>query len=167
VNELPDGTFWRFSVAFYAQPGVAQACLALQDRSGADVNLVLLALWLGRQGHRLGAGPGRQLARLARGWQDPVVAPLRAVRRHLKRRADLPWPEPVAAWRSELARIELGLEQVEQLLLEAAVGTVTPAPADAAAMRANLTALGLGRLLDAPEFETLLRTAAAAGLAGP
>jgi uncharacterized protein (TIGR02444 family) len=166
VNGLPDGAFWRFSVDFYARPGVAEACLALQERSGADVNLVLLALWLGLQGHRLGAGPGRRLARLARDWQDPVIAPLRAVRRHLKRRADLPWPEPVAAWRAELAGIELGLEQVEQLLLEAAVGTVSPAPADAAAMRANLTALELDRLLDAPELETLLRTAAAAGLAG-
>src|SRR5436190_572701 len=39
--------FWRFSLAFYARPGVAQALIALQDRSGRDVNLTLFGLWLG------------------------------------------------------------------------------------------------------------------------
>src|SRR5260370_35545910 len=43
---LGDG-FWRFSLAFYARPGVAEALIALQDRAGRDVNLVLFALWLG------------------------------------------------------------------------------------------------------------------------
>jgi uncharacterized protein (TIGR02444 family) len=39
--------FWRFSLAFYERPGVADALIALQDREGFDVNLVLFALWLG------------------------------------------------------------------------------------------------------------------------
>jgi uncharacterized protein (TIGR02444 family) len=32
--------FWEFSLAFYAEPGVAPACLAMQDLEGVDVNLV-------------------------------------------------------------------------------------------------------------------------------
>jgi uncharacterized protein (TIGR02444 family) len=167
VAGLPEGEFWRFSVAFYARPGVADACLTLQDREGADVNLLLLALWLGSRGHRLRVSTGRRLAKLARDWQVPIVAPLRRVRRRLKQRTELPWPEPIAAWRSELARVELGMEQVEQLLLEAAVGLHEEAAADPAAIRANLAALGLGRLLDTPEMQTLLRTTAAAAVTAP
>src|ERR1700738_5469821 len=43
---------WRFSCAFYAQPGVSEALLALQDRAGLDVNLILFALWQGACGRR-------------------------------------------------------------------------------------------------------------------
>ena len=41
---------WRFSLAFYARPGVSEALIGLQDRAGLDVNLVLFALWLGVSG---------------------------------------------------------------------------------------------------------------------
>jgi len=41
------GGLWRFSVAFYARPGISGALIALQDRAGVDVNLMLFALWLG------------------------------------------------------------------------------------------------------------------------
>jgi uncharacterized protein (TIGR02444 family) len=45
-----DEAFWCFSLAFYERPGVADALIALQDRDGFDVNLVLFALWLGISG---------------------------------------------------------------------------------------------------------------------
>ena len=32
--------FWRFSVKFYGEPGVAQACIDLQDQVGVDVNVL-------------------------------------------------------------------------------------------------------------------------------
>jgi uncharacterized protein (TIGR02444 family) len=157
--QLPESAFWRFSVEFYARPGVAAACLALQDREGVDVNLVLLGLWLGSRGHRLSVAAGRRLARVARGWQQPIVAPLRRVRQRLKQRTDLPWTDPVSAWRRRLAEVELALEQVEQLLLEQAVGTIAPGTADVAATRANLAALGFGRILESGEIAMLLGTA--------
>ena len=37
--------FWRFSLRFYRQPRVADACIALQEESGVDVNLLLYLLW--------------------------------------------------------------------------------------------------------------------------
>ncbi|HEX6103216.1 MAG TPA: TIGR02444 family protein, partial [Alphaproteobacteria bacterium] len=49
-----DCPFWSFSVALYGRPGVAPACLALQDRFGCDVNLLLFAIWAGRCGVMLG-----------------------------------------------------------------------------------------------------------------
>src|ERR1700680_2972326 len=42
--------FWRFSLRFYRQPGVADACIALQDARGVDVNILLFFLWLGSPG---------------------------------------------------------------------------------------------------------------------
>src|SRR5262249_61394116 len=37
--------FWRFSLQFYRQPKVADACIALQEEAGGDVNLLLFLLW--------------------------------------------------------------------------------------------------------------------------
>ena len=160
--ELPTSAFWRFSLALYARPGVAPACLALQDRHGADVNLLLLALWLGTSGHRLDAPAGAHIARLAADWQQPIVAPLRQVRRRLKQgrgAPGLPWPDAMALWRGRLAEIELAFEQAEQLLLEAAAGPLTSGRPDQVAALHNLSALGLEALLPTAEVALLLRAA--------
>lgn len=157
--ELPSSPFWRFSLELYARPGVAPACLALQDQHGADINLVLLALWLGSCGHRLSPTAGAKLARLARRWQTPIVRPLRQVRRHLKRRsaaAGLPWPEAVEHWRVRLAEVELAMEQMTQLLLEQAAGVVEADAADASVARDNLRALGLAPIIATAEACRLL-----------
>ena len=37
--------FWRFSLQLYRLPGVAEACIELQEKCGADVNLLLFLLW--------------------------------------------------------------------------------------------------------------------------
>ena len=34
-------SFWDFSLAFYALPGVADACLELQERCSVDVKVML------------------------------------------------------------------------------------------------------------------------------
>ena len=48
-------SFWDFSLAFYAMPGVADACLQLQDGCGADVNVLLFLLYRARDGYMLSA----------------------------------------------------------------------------------------------------------------
>lgn len=106
-------SLWDFSVTLYAQPGVAERCLQLQDERGADVCLLLAALWLERRG--VAAAPERvaALERLATPWQAQVTAPLRQLRRA--------WKTPAAAdsglaeLRRQLAALEL---QAERLLLE-------------------------------------------------
>jgi uncharacterized protein (TIGR02444 family) len=70
--------FWAFSLAFYAQPGVMPACLALQDRHGVDVNLALLCCWVGEP---LDAAALAEADALVAEWRTQVVQPLRAVRR--------------------------------------------------------------------------------------
>src|SRR5438477_3720171 len=82
---------WHFSCAFYAQPGVSEALLALQDRAGLDVNLILFALWRGASGLRLSHAELMVAERTAGPIRAAIVLPLRALRRELRsdRNADV------------------------------------------------------------------------------
>lgn len=42
-------SFWQFSSRHYSLPGVAPACLELQDNHGANINLLLFLLMLEQQ----------------------------------------------------------------------------------------------------------------------
>lgn len=104
---------WRFACALYAKPGVADACLALQDEQGADVPLLLAALWHGAAGHGpLSAARAKRWKAAARTWRTQIVAPLRQARRALKahQAADL----YTAVKRAELAAEKLQLEALER-----------------------------------------------------
>ena len=84
--------FWDFSLRVYARDGVAEACLGLQDRRGADVNLLLYCGWAAATGRgALGADELKRLVDLTGPWQNSVVQPLRQVRRGLK---ELGWLQP-------------------------------------------------------------------------
>lgn len=113
----PDETpFWQFSGRVYAGRGVAEACLALQDRHRLDVNLLLFCAWAGSNGRRLDGGDLGQLRALAWPWQDNVVSPLRGARRWLKQQTTL--PEDLGdAFREEVKSLELQAEMLEQLML--------------------------------------------------
>lgn len=119
-----DDAFWRDSLRRYARPGVADACLALQDAHGADVNLVLWCCWLGSQGHRLDARTLRRAVRAVAAWQSEVVQPLRGVRRVLKPCDGL---GPAAALRARVAALELRAEHHEQQIL-GRLAQALPAP---------------------------------------
>ncbi len=112
-REFPDTeagrALWDFALRLYAEPGVGDACLTLQDGFGVDVPLLLWAAWLGdgadetvlRAGDRA-VGP----------WRARAVRPLRALRRHLRR--------PVAGlddraredWRGSVKRLEIEAERL-------------------------------------------------------
>ena len=84
-----DEALWRFSLAFYERQGVAGALIALQDRDGFDVNLVLFALWLGISGRGLLSGDALAAAeRVAGELRSEVVDPLRSLRRKLRHNPD-------------------------------------------------------------------------------
>jgi uncharacterized protein (TIGR02444 family) len=117
----PASALWDYAVALYASPGVAAACLALQDRRGADVNLLLLACWLGATGREPDAGRIAEVLEQAEAWQEGLVRPLREARRRLKAvllTLDELLRLPLAAARADLASVELALERGELLVLE-------------------------------------------------
>ena len=110
-------SLWEFSLALYAQPGVAVRCLALQDECGADVNLLLCAAWVGASGRgQLDAAAIADLEIIARPLHENVVQPLRAARIWLKAAAGSD-PE-LAKLRTEIKRLELSAERAEQARLE-------------------------------------------------
>lgn len=114
---------WAFATRVYAGPGVAAACLQLQDEAGADVCLLLGALWSAVEGPGLLQGAELDaLDRAAAPWRENVVQPLRQARRWLKAEgfAADPLREAIKAGelqaeRRALATIAAWLEQAPPL----------------------------------------------------
>jgi uncharacterized protein (TIGR02444 family) len=112
--------FWRFSLAVYGRPGVTPSCLALQDRLGLDVNLLLFCCWSAARGHRLGRSELAAALAASQPWQRDIVGPLRRIRRQLAQPTALA-PGDAAILYEQAQQLELAAEQAEQHLLAAAV----------------------------------------------
>jgi uncharacterized protein (TIGR02444 family) len=152
--------FWRFSLHFYRQPGVADACIALQDGCGVDVNILLFFLWLATM--RLCVSPevAQAVCAKAAPWRDDVVAPLRAVRRRLKDGSALVERGAAERFRTAIKAIELESERLQQealFALAAGLATEQAATTEAVA-RANVAAYehALGRRLTPAAIDALL-----------
>jgi uncharacterized protein (TIGR02444 family) len=110
----PTSPFWSFSLRFYADPDVAKACIALQDGSGVDVNVLLFVLWAASRGRRLSVDDVRELTAAVDGWRTGVVAPLRMARRNLRSPPPRIDPDLASALRQRVKRVELEAERLEQ-----------------------------------------------------
>jgi uncharacterized protein (TIGR02444 family) len=140
------GVLWRFAVAFYERPGVAPACLDLQDRFGRDVTLLLYACWVGSDGRgRLSLADLVRAQAAAEPWRGAVVAPLRAVRRFVKEALDATELHN-AVTAAELAAEHVALDRLE-ILAPPRRATATEPLADALANLALY--LGPGPVADA------------------
>ena len=117
-ESFPSSPFWDYSLGIYAKPGVADACIDLQDEFGLDVNMLLACLWFSAAGPgRLDSDQIRECVGRTRDWQGKVVKPLRAVRRYCKEEpATLP-DQLRDEFRPRLQAVELDAEHVEQLLI--------------------------------------------------
>lgn len=135
---MADNPLWRFSLDFYGRAGVEGDCLALQDRFGLDVNIVLLCCWLGVCGRRLdvAAIAAIEADRAFRDWREEVIRPLRAVRRGLKSMS----VEGAPALRRDVAEAELAAEAVAQRMLYALCGDGGGRGGSADAVYTNLAA---------------------------
>ena len=118
--KLPQGlTLWRFSLEVYRRPGVANACIALQDEHGVDVNVLLCLLWLAAAGRRVSPAEVRAIDAGVAQWRDAVVVPLRALRRGLRTPPPLSDPGATEALRERVKAVELEAERLEQEELQA------------------------------------------------
>jgi uncharacterized protein (TIGR02444 family) len=109
---------WAFALAIYARPGVAEACLTLQNEAGVDVMLLLTTTFAAVK-HRLllTADEIRTLDEACRLWREQIVRPLRTIRSGLK---SGPRPAPSEAtepFRSQVKALELAAEKLENKLL--------------------------------------------------
>ena len=109
---------WAFALQIYAQPGVADACLRLQDEAGVDVMMSLATVFAAVR-HRVLMTPSEigELDDVCRPWREQIVQPLRAIRTRLK---GGPLPAPGHAtepFRSTIKAAELAAERLQNRLL--------------------------------------------------
>lgn len=131
-------SFWNFSVNYYALPGKADICLALQDGKSMDVNVLLFLLWQAQQRRRLSQAEIGEVVTFVESWRMSVVQPLRGVRRFLKEPGK-PWETPgIRAFRERIKREELLAERIQQEAMAAAFPAVGQDGSVSSAARTNL-----------------------------
>jgi uncharacterized protein (TIGR02444 family) len=137
-----DSPFWRFSLGFYRQPGVSEACIALQDEAGVDVNILLFLLWNATLKRTLSNGDVAELERKVGPLRDATVIPLRTLRRALRTPPPVVEPGAAEAFRTHVKRVELEAERLQQQTMYELASSMTfgsaSAPGDAA--RRNIAA---------------------------
>ncbi|WP_301585360.1 TIGR02444 family protein [Halomonas alkaliantarctica] len=104
LQRLQQASLWDFALAFYAQPGVEQACLVLQDRAGVDVCELLVHGWLYQYGLQIMPDALAVERKASNHWQQSVTAVLRQLRRELK---------PQAVNNGAVAQLRKTLQQAE------------------------------------------------------
>lgn len=132
---------WTWACTAYAAPGVAEACLALQDYHDQNVPLLLWAAWTAATGRRPDEETIEAACDTARAWQTAAIAPLRAVRRTLKTPVPDLETDARLAVREQVKAAELAAErhllEALQALSPAVSGPPRP-PLDALAETARL-----------------------------
>lgn len=118
-TNTPTTPFWRFSLHFYRHAGVSDACIALQDGCGVDVNLLLFLFWLAAGRQLLSAAEVKKLDDQARSWRELTIIPIRDTRRKLKGAATLVEPAKQEAFRNKVKAVELDAEHLQQEALYA------------------------------------------------
>ncbi len=102
--------FWDFSLQHYAKTPVQRHCLQLQEEAGANVNVVLLTLWLATQKRLFDHNLVLYRAELLH-WHEQVIVPLRQARFGV-RQAELS-----ESLYQTIKQSELDAERVEQDIL--------------------------------------------------
>jgi uncharacterized protein (TIGR02444 family) len=121
MNDSPTATtpFWRFSLKFYRQAGVSDACIALQDGCGVDVNLLLFLFWLASERQMLSADEVKKLDATIKSWRELTIIPIRDTRRKLKGAKTFVDPAKQEALRDKVKAVELKAEKLQQEALYA------------------------------------------------
>jgi uncharacterized protein (TIGR02444 family) len=112
------GGLWDWTLEAYAQAGVPEACLRLQDEFGQNTSLLLWAVWAEAADPQLLA----RAADTARRWEALALQPLRAVRRALKPAFEGVADRPREGLREDVKAAELRAERVLMEALESMTG---------------------------------------------
>lgn len=152
--------FWRFSLNYYKQAGVSDACIALQDQCGVDVNLLLFLFWLASERQVLSAGDVKKLDATIQSWRELTIIPIRDTRRKLKGAKTFVDPAKQEAFRDKVKAVELSAEQLQQEALYAFTqkGPLGQPAEPLAAARGNVAAYeqAIGKSFPKPAVDTLI-----------
>lgn len=137
----PHTDFWTWSLDRYERGGAAELLLRLQDEHGLNVNLLLWCCWSAEFFEPVPGPVLREAETRTHDWNARVTAPLRSVRRYLKK-GEEDEKKPRKALRKLVKDAELEAERVEQTRLET-LAIVQLAPLSAAAGAAARAAKNL------------------------
>ncbi|HEY1072928.1 TIGR02444 family protein [Brevundimonas sp.] len=118
---------WTWALAAYDAPGVAEACLSLQDHNEQNVPLLLWAAWVAVTGRRPDEETLEAACDTARAYDTVITAQLRTVRRTLKAPIPDVDDDHREALRRQVKALELDAERRLMLELE----SLAPAPSGA------------------------------------
>jgi uncharacterized protein (TIGR02444 family) len=157
--------FWDHTLAVYRKTGVGAACIGLQDRRGADVNILLFALWRTVSGNApLDATALAVADQAVAPWRGAVVERLRAARNAIKDGIARAPTAEAEALRKAIIGQEIEGERIAQSILAAA--PIDCAPSTGGATDAAASLLAYARFLgfapdaqDRADFRTLLTAA--------
>jgi len=114
ASTTQDSPFWRFSLGFYRQTGVSQACIDLQDQAGVDVNILLFLLWNATLKRTLSKDTVEEVEAKTGPWRDATVVPIRALRRALRTPPPAVATGAAEAFRTRIKGVELEAERLQQ-----------------------------------------------------
>jgi uncharacterized protein (TIGR02444 family) len=140
--------FWSFTLEVYGRQGVQPSVIHLQDDRGADVNLLLYAMWTASLGLPVfDRARAQELADAVEAWRDTAIEPLRAVRTALRGGVAHAPEDETEALRKQVLKLEIEAERVEQVIIESATPDAegrdagAASPDDVAANLASVMAL--------------------------
>ncbi len=139
--------FWDFSLQVYGREGVSKACINLQDRHILDVNIILLSMWLGHNGHPvMDHNALTRALDVSRRWNKDVVCGIRAVRLALKDDFSPISAENCEILRKNILSLEIEGEHLEHMALASTVQS-EPNPKLEPSLRLAICTANLGLYL--------------------
>jgi uncharacterized protein (TIGR02444 family) len=109
-----DNALWQYACQVYSQAGVEATLLNLQDEQGADINLILQALWLANKGIEWTSAC---IPHDYNKWVEEQVIPIRTMRRRLKTDWVGLHGEGYEDFRQQVKKLELKAEQYALAML--------------------------------------------------
>jgi len=113
-----ESPLWDYVTQLYSLPEVEKTCLALQQQQGADVNVLLLACWLGNKQMRITPELLQQIQSVSQPWQENILQPMRKARLAIKEHILLVPTDQLEQTRSNMLKMELNAEHMQVLALE-------------------------------------------------
>ena len=95
-----------------------KACLDLQERFDADVNMLLFMFHLAGQGKQLSEAEIERIDQLVHPWRSGVIHFIRSARHNLKQPNDHLTTDEKSEFKSQLMATELQAEKLQQTMLE-------------------------------------------------
>ncbi len=119
--KFPNSALCDFATQALQTANVESACLNLQNRFAADINILLFCCWCGNRHVALNKDDLRQVVATAAPWQDVILKPLRNARKMMKQDIFAIPSEVLDQTANNMSEVESNAERMELLSIEKAL----------------------------------------------